>query len=537
MSGRAWTLVSGDAMRSLDRHTIETLGVSGDLLMENAGRAVADEVLAHLGPDGSVVVVCGSGNNGGDGFVLARHLHGLGVPVRAVLLGEQREVRGDAGRHLKLALAAGVTIEVGRWRAPISGVLVDAIFGTGLSRDVTAVAATNIRRINAARDARGGDLRVVSVDLPSGVSSDTGQVLGVAVRADTTVTFGHPKLGLALEPGRFLAGRVVVASIGIALEAPGVTRDAELWTRTAAGARLPGRAAAGHKGTFGHALIVAGSEGETGAAALAAEGAGRMGAGLVTIACPAGLNDILEVKCTEAMTAPVPDTPARALAAGAEEAILALAATRDAIGLGPGLGTAPETAGLVASVAKRLEKPLVIDADGFAAFAGEPALLRSRPAPTILTPHPGEAARVLGITAAAVNRDRVGAARRLAEEAAAVVLLKGAGTVTASPEGWVVVNPTGGPALASGGTGDVLLGMVTALLAQGLEEFEAAALAAFVHGLAADRIAARTGDSGLLAVDLARELPATTAALRAEAAAASGSLAPRARLAVDFPEP
>ena len=174
MSGRAWTLVSGDAMRSLDRHTIETLGVSGELLMENAGRAVADEVLAHLGPEGSVVVVCGTGNNGGDGFVLARHLHGLGVPVRAVLQGEQRDVRGDAGRHLELALAAGVTIEVGRWRAPISGVVVDAIFGTGLSRDVAGVAATNIRRINAARDARGGALRVVSVDLPSGVSSDTG---------------------------------------------------------------------------------------------------------------------------------------------------------------------------------------------------------------------------------------------------------------------------------------------------------------------------------------------------------------------------
>ena len=537
MSGHVWTLVGADAMRSLDRHTIETLGVSGDLLMENAGRAVADEVLALLEPEGSVVVVCGTGNNGGDGFVVARHIHGLGIPVRAVLLGEQREVRGDAGRHLALAVAAGVTLEVGRWRAPASGVVVDAIFGTGLSRDVEAGVASNIRRINAARETRGGGLRVVSVDLPSGLSADTGQVRGVAVRADTTVTFGHPKFGLTLEPGRFLAGRVVVAQIGIALEAPGFTRDAELWTRAAAGARLPDRPATGHKGSFGHALIVAGSEGKTGAAALAADGAGRMGAGLVTIACPAGVNDILEIKCTEAMTAPVPDTPQRAFAASAEESILALAANRDAVGLGPGLGTAPETAGLVASVAKRLEKTLVIDADGLTAFASEPALLRSRPAPTILTPHPGEAARLLGTDAATLNRDRVGAARRLAEASGAVVLLKGAGTVTASPEGWVVVNPTGGPSLASGGTGDVLLGMVTALLAQGLEEFEAAALAAFVHGLAADRIAARTGDSGQLAADLARELPATMGALRAEAEAASGSLEARARLAVDFPEP
>jgi NAD(P)H-hydrate epimerase len=537
VTGPVWPLASAETMRALDRHTIETLGVRGDILMENAGRAVANEVLAQLEPGASVVVVCGTGNNGGDGFVVARHVQALGVPVRAALLGEEGAVRGDAATHLKLALQAGVTLESGRWRAPPAGVLVDAIFGTGLARNVEGAAAASIRRINAARDARGAALHVIAVDLPSGVCADTGQALGVAVRADTTVTFGLPKLGLALEPGRSLAGRVVVARIGIGDRAPDVSCDTELWTRAAAGARLPPRPSAGHKGSFGHALIVAGSEGKTGAAALAAEGAGRMGVGLVTIGCPAGLNDILEAKCTEAMTAPVPDTGERVLAAGAEEALLALAATRDAVGLGPGLGMAAETATLVASVAKRLEKPLAIDADGLRAFAGEPALLRARPAPTVLTPHPGEAARVLGTTAAEVNRDRVGSARRLARESGAVVLLKGAGTVTASPEGWVVVNPTGGPALASGGTGDVLLGMVAALLAQGLEEFEAAALAAFVHGLAGDRIAARIGSSGLLAADLAREIPATVDALRAEAEAASGALAPRPRLAADFPEP
>jgi hydroxyethylthiazole kinase-like uncharacterized protein yjeF len=537
VNGRVWPLATAASMRALDRHTIETLGVRGDLLMENAGRAVANEVLAHVVPGATVVVVCGTGNNGGDGFVVARHIHALGVPVRAVLLGEERAVRGDAATHLKLAVEAGVTIESGRWRAPAAGVLVDAIFGTGLARDVEGPAAASIRRINAARYGRGAALRVVAVDLPSGVCADTGQILGVAVRADATVTFGLPKVGLALEPGRSLAGRVRVARIGIGDRAPGVTCDTELWTRAEAGARLPDRPAAGHKGSFGHALIVAGSEGKTGAAALAAEGAGRIGAGLVTIACPAGLNDILEMKCTEAMTAPVPDTDARALAAGAEEAVLALAATRDAVGLGPGLGMAAETAALVGSVAKRLEKPLVIDADGLRAFAGEPGRLRARPAPTVLTPHPGEAARVLGTTAAAVNRDRVGSARGLARESGAVVLLKGAASVVASPEGWAVVNPTGGPALGSGGTGDVLLGMVAGLLAQGVEEFEAAALAAFVHGLAGDRIAARIGDSGLLAGDLAREIPATTAALRAEAEAASGAGAPGPRLEADFPEP
>jgi NAD(P)H-hydrate epimerase len=533
-NGHVWTLATAEAMRALDRYTIDELGVPGEELMENAGRAVADAVLAELPQGGSVVAVCGTGNNGGDGYVAARHLHTLGVPVRVVVLGDEGAVRGDAARHLELARAAGVAIESGRWRAPAAGVLIDAVFGTGLSRAVDGDAAAALRHIQSARVAHAGALRVVAVDLPSGLCADTGAVLGEAVQADTTVTFELPKLGLALEPGRELSGRIVVAHIGIAHEAPGVEFAASLWTRAAAGARLPERPAAGHKGSFGHALLVAGSEGKTGAAALAAEGAARIGAGLVTLACPASLNDILEIKCTEAMTAPVPDTAARALAGEAEEPILALASPRDAVGLGPGLGTAAETAALVDALAKRLEKPLAIDADGLLAFAGQPELLRSRPAATVLTPHPGEAGRLLGITAAQVNRDRVGAARSLAAASGSVVLLKGAATVTASPEGLVVVNPTGGPALASGGTGDVLLGIVAGLLAQGVPAFEAAALGAYVHGATADAIAARQGDSGLMAGDLLGELPSTTHALR-QAAGDSGPALEKG-LAVAFPE-
>jgi NAD(P)H-hydrate epimerase len=313
-----------------------------------------------------------------------------------------------------------------------------------------------------------------------------------------------------------------------------VTLATSLWTRAGAGARLPARPAAGHKGSFGHALLVAGSEGKTGAAALAAHGAARSGAGLVTIACPAGLNDVLELLCTEAMTAPVPDTAQRAFAASAAEAVLALAATREAVGLGPGIGRSPETLAFVGAVAKRLERPLALDADALFAFAGEPERLASRRAPCVLTPHPGEAAALLGSDAASLNRDRLGAARRLARLTGSVVLLKGAASVTAAPDGRAVVNPTGGPALASGGTGDVLLGIVTGFLAQGLEPFEAAALAAFLHGAAADRIALRTGPAGLLASELAAELPETAQRLRLAAGAA-----PRTGtgLALDFPEP
>jgi NAD(P)H-hydrate epimerase len=392
--------------------------------------------------------------------------------------------------------------------------VVDALFGTGLERRVEGAAAEAIARLNDARDEARGALLVVAVDVPSGLSSDTGQPLGIAVRADRTVTIGLPKLGLVLEPGRSLAGRVEVARIGIADDAPGVPHRAELWRPRGAGHKLPLRPPDGHKGSFGHVLVVAGSEGKTGAAALAALGAGRAGAGVVTIACPAGRKDIHAIKFTQAKTPPVADTADRALAAAAEDAVLALASERDVVAMGAGVGRSHETAALMRALAKRLDKPLVIDADGLFALSEEPGALASRQAPTVLTPHPGEAARMLGCRAAEVNVDRVGAARALAQRTGAVVLLKGAATVAADASGAVIVNPTGGPALAAGGTGDVLLGVVAAYLGQGLPALDAAALAAFVHGASADRLA-ESGAAGVLATDVANGIPAAVEALRA----------------------
>ncbi len=548
---QGWPLVTAIEMRALDRYTIETLGVPGDLLMESAGRAIAHEVLRWLDPGAEVVIVCGPGNNGGDGLVASRHLHLLGVRVRVALLAEPSQLAGDAARNWERSRAAGVSIEGHSWLPPSAGVIVDAVFGTGLSRDVEEPIANSLVRINACRQA--GRTAIIAVDLPSGLCSDTGAVLGTAVVADTTVVLGLPKLGLALEPARSRAGRVVIARIGIADAAPDVTPRAELWTRSTAGQNLPVRARAGHKGTFGHALIVAGSQGKTGAAALAAIGAARAGAGLVTLACPAGLNDILEIKCTEAMTVPVPDTQQRGFAAGATEAVVALAATRGAVGLGPGVGRSVETQQFVTELAKRLELPLVIDADGLFPFAAKLEWLAARTAPTLLTPHPGEAAHLLGVAVADINRDRPGMARRLAERTGAIVAIKGAATAIAAPDGRLAINPTGGPALAAGGTGDVLLGLVTALLVQGLAPFEAMVAAVFVHGAAADRLAEHTGSSGMLASDLASELPATMKWLRecTESATRSFSRTPsstpsRAKtgpdplmggLAVSFPEP
>jgi NAD(P)H-hydrate epimerase len=505
-----WPLLSAEQMRCLDRHTIEVLGVPGELLMESAGRVVVAEVLSELATGRSVWVVCGAGNNGGDGLVVARHLHLLGVPVSIVWVGDPKRLQGDPAANWERAQAIGVPVAQARWRPHPGDVLVDAIFGTGLDRPVAGPAATAIRRLCGSRPA----CRVVAVDLPSGLDADSGQLLGCAVEADVTVTLGLPKLGLALEPGRSHAGRIVVGRIGIADEAPQVGRTAELWTRRAAAARLPERPADGHKGSFGHVLIVAGSEGKTGAAALSAEGAARAGAGLVTIACPESTNAVLEVKCTEAMTAPVPETAAHGFASGAEKPILDLVEGRDAVAAGPGIGRGDETLALVRGLAEKIERPLVLDADSLLAFADAAPLLKARPAPTILTPHPGEAAALLARSPAEINRDRPGAARTLAEQTGAVVVLKGAATVTAEPGGRCVVNATGGPILATGGTGDVLTGVVGGLLAQGVAAFEAGALGAFLHGWAADRLAARLGSSGVLAGDLAAEIPAALRSLR-----------------------
>lgn len=533
MNPKVWQLYGAAGSRKLDRHTIDTLGIPGDVLMESAGRAVCEAVLEQLRPGDRVMVVCGAGNNGGDGFVIARHLQLLGVSVRIALVGEEERLAADAAVNLKRARAVEVAIEGSRWRAPAAGVIVDAIFGTGLSRAVEGAAAASIRRINAGRDAHRNSLRVVAVDLPSGLCADTGQVLGVAVRADVTVTVQAPKPALVLEPGRAHAGRVVVARIGITENHGDLAADAEVWTRSEVGSLLPKRPTSGHKGTFGHVLLVAGSEGKTGAAALAAQGALRMGSGLVTIACPAGLNDILEIKCTEAMTAPMPDTSERTFAASAAAPLLELAATRNAVGIGPGIGRNAETLKLVQGLVPFLDKPLVIDADGLFAFADDPERLAGRRHPTVLTPHPGEAGFLIAASPDEVNRDRPAAARLLAKRSGCIVALKGAATVIASPDGRVCLNPTGGPALGSGGTGDVLTGIVAALLGQGLAGFEAAAVATFVHGAAADRLAAVIGSSGLVAEDLARALPEECARLREAADTTPG---PGTRLAISFPE-
>lgn len=518
---RAWPLVTAEEMRALDRYTIDSLQIAGEVLMESAGRAVAARVVALLresrGPSQAVNVVCGAGNNGGDGFVIARHLHQMGIPVTALLVGSKDRLPADAESNYRRMLAVGVSAQPGDADWGSATVVVDALFGTGLARALEGAALVAVARINQAADA---GAKVVAVDIPSGIDADTGQVLGAAVHANETVTIGLPKVGLCLEPGRNHAGRVFVARIGIADHAPGVAPGAELWTRNVVRQNLPARPMHGHKGSFGHVLVVAGAPGKTGAAHLASLGAARAGAGLVTVACPAGVGAILEIKTTEAMTVAIADTEEHCFAASSAPQLLSLAHERDVVVMGPGVGQLEETAGLMRELGKLIARPLVIDADGLNAFAGETGLtkiLAARDAATVLTPHPGEAARLLGTTNAEINRDRIAAARRLCEATGAVVLLKGACSVIAAPDGRVAINPTGGPNLSAGGTGDVLAGVVGAYIGQGLDAWNAATLAAWVHGAAADWLAKQMGPSGLLASQLADELPQCCESIRQDA--------------------
>ena len=519
-----WSLVTAAEMQALDRATIEGRGLPAELLMEAAGRSLVEPALGlwRSAPRRSrpLRAVCGGGNNGGDGLVCVRHLHAEGLAVEAILVGDPERLPEAAAVNWRRLVAVGAPHRVARpdedWSRLLdeTSVAVDALFGTGLRRPVEGRRAA---LIDALRCARAGGLRVLSVDLPSGIEADTGAILGTGVEADGTVTISAPKIGLTQEPGRSHAGDVWVARVGIDDPEPDRLPRAECWGPAAAAAHLPERPKAGHKGSFGHVLVIAGSPGKTGAAALAARGALRSGAGLVTVATPRGLESELAGLCIEAMSASLATGTSGVFDGSSEKDLQELAEARDVVALGPGLGREPETGALARAFSASVERPLVIDADGLFAFSGALESLQDRRAPTVLTPHPGEAARLLDCDSAGVNGDRLGAARRLAQRSGSVVVLKGAGTVVAEASGRALVIPTGGPLLATGGTGDVLTGVVAALLGSGMSAFEAAGLAAWWHGAAADRRTADRGVAfGLLASELADALPETAAALRSQ---------------------
>jgi ADP-dependent NAD(P)H-hydrate dehydratase / NAD(P)H-hydrate epimerase len=506
-------IVTAAQMQELDRRTIVEARIPATTLMERAGLGVVSSLEKRFGPTRgkTVTIVCGKGNNGGDGFVAARILRRHHAKVHILALASVSELRRDAATMYKQfvrgAGRSGVHVYTSKAQALAllqdSDILVDALLGTGLSSAVTGRYADAIDSINEA-------LRpVVAVDLPSGLHADSGTILGQAVRASLTVTFGLPKLGLYQNQGIDHAGDVEIVDIGI----PPAYVDAmvsrtSLITRGAVQMSLPTRRSSSHKGTFGHAGIIAGSVGKTGAAALAARAALRVGAGLVTVAIPSSVNDVLEAKLVEAMTAPMPETKARTLARTALDRLVSFMSARTAIAIGPGLSTAPETVELIQALTKQLDRPAVFDADALNALTGRTALLASCKTPPIITPHPGEMARLEpDSTPQTVNSDRIGIATRFSRERGLFVVLKGARTIVARPDGAVAICPTGNPGMATAGTGDVLTGMMVGLLAQGLPSWEAACAATYLHGIAGDLAAGSKGQAGMIASDLVEQIP------------------------------
>lgn len=504
-------VVTGDAMQRIDRRAIEEFGVPGSLLMENAGSGCVEAIIETYGGESppAVLVVAGKGNNGGDGYVIARLLRAKGWQVRTVILAEQDEITGDARTNLDLLDSVSVTfsppgaglsaLQAGlQW----AGLIVDALFGTGLKSEVRGTYAEAIRLINEV------ETPVVAVDVPSGIHAGSGEVLGVAVQAELTVTFALAKLGHILYPGAEQCGVLRIVDIGIPREVTEAAEGVEFVDREAARLLMRRRDRRAHKGSFGHCFIIAGSTGKTGAAAMTANSAVRTGSGLVTLAVPASLNAILEVKTTEAMTLPLPDEGAGFLADDAAAAIADAVKGKDAVALGPGISWNPATACLVRRLAAEIEAPLVIDADGLNALSEDPSVLAGkRSVALVLTPHPGEMARLAGATVDEVESDRIGVARGFAERWGVYLVLKGARTVIVAPDGRVAINGSGNPGMASGGMGDVLTGVVASLLGQGYDPFAACRLGVFIHGHAADMVAAEKGEIGMAATDVQERLP------------------------------
>lgn len=501
-------VLSAQQMRAFDRHATDVHGVPSLELMENAGRGAA-EGIQRLPPlqqtkAATVVIVAGAGNNGGDGFVVARRLLGAGIKAKTFLALSPDKLTGDALANYRALIDVGAKVtELEGDLEPLAtalesaNVLVDALFGTGLGRDITGFLASVVELMNAARCCK------VALDLPSGLDADTGRVLGVALRADHTFTFAHPKLGLCTPRGSAHAGVVEVCDIVEPNDPSQTGMSAQLLESADVLSLLPERGSTIHKSSAGRVLIVAGSPGKLGAALLSAHGAQRGGAGLVTIATVPAAADSLDGRVLEAMTARI-DSP---------ETLKKTLERCDAAVVGPGLGLDETARRFVDAVVFEFEGHKVVDADGISHFAGRAAELK-RAQGVVLTPHAGELGRLLGVPYEEVENDRYGSVARAVELTGAVVLLKGRYSIVGAPAALPLVNPTGGPVLATGGSGDVLSGIIAALSCE-LPTREAAYVGAYLHGAAADAWAkARGADRGMLAHEIADLLPQTLGELR-----------------------
>lgn len=516
-------LTTAQEMRDLDRYAIETIGIPGVVLMENAGRAVARLLTDRHPRPGTALVIAGTGNNGGDGFVAARHLAAAGWKVTVWLAGTEEKLTPDSAIYFRVCRNMGLTIirdEEGRRdelarRIEGADAIVDALLGTGIRGEVRPRALELIRLVNEHR--RGV---VVAVDVPSGADTDTGALLPDAIRADWTVTFAYPKWCHYLRPAAEYCGEVIVADIGIPRSAaehrsPAARVNDPSWW----GEWLRPRSRWSHKGTYGHLLVVGGARGMLGAAVLAGMAGLRVGAGLSTISVPAAQEPILAAKVTDAMVWGWPDDGAGRFAGDSARVLSERVRRFTAAAVGPGLGRFPGEGDWLQELLEGMPFPIVLDADGLNVLAENPDVLRHRRAETILTPHPGEMARLAGTDVKGVESSRHTIAREWARKTGSVVVLKGTHTIIAFPDGTQMVNPTGTPAMAKGGSGDVLSGVIGGLLARGIPPTAAAAMGVYLHGLAGE-LAVRSSEHSLLASDILSQLGAALSRLASDRARA-----------------
>lgn len=493
-------------MRALDRNAIEGFGIPEDLLMENAGEAACRVLERRVGAAAKrIVVLCGVGNNGGDGFVTARRLHAAGADVKVFVVGDDRRLRGSSRRNRDILSHLPIRVETLQEIDPLGpaladcDVVVDGLLGTGLSRPVTGLQSEVIDQVNAS------DATVLSLDIPSGVHGDTGAVMGSAVQADMTVTFGLPKRGNLLWPGFGLCGAQFLSPLSFP---PSMIEAAGIQVGVNVPLPLPQRDPQGHKGTFGDALFIAGAGSYFGAPYLAAMSFLRAGGGYARLAAPAGMTPFLASKGPEVVYVPQKETPDGSIALANKDALLELSLRVDFVVLGPGLSLHPESQQLAREVAGAVDKPLLVDGDGISAVCAGPSIFARRRAPTILTPHSGEMARLTGKSAAEIEADRIAIAQETAVQLGSFIVLKGAHSLIATPGEQVFVNLSGNSGMATPGSGDVLAGVVAAMAGLGVDMAGAARMGAFVHGLAGDLVAADSGTDGLVASDILRMLPA-----------------------------
>lgn len=502
-------IVTSHEMKRIDRLTIEGYGVPSLVLMERAGLAVAAKVkdLFPPQPHQKVTVIAGGGNNGGDGLVTARILQNWGYRVKVLILAEKDALSLDCAAQYQITRHFGIKIEFTPTISNIDlhgAVIIDAIFGTGINKLVNEDLVKVFNQINSSGTS------VVSVDIPSGISSDTGDVLGGAIKADYTVTFGLPKRGHLLYPGAGYTGRLFVEDIGFdsrILQSEDL--KVNLIQKEIISGMITPRQKYSHKGDFGHVLIIAGSAGKTGAALLSAKACLRSGSGLVTLAVPESLIDIIQGRITEEMTLPLKDSGKGALSSKAIDEILSFASGKiDAIAIGPGIGVTDDTQELIAQLVMNSPVPLVIDADGINSLSANPDILLQAKSSVIITPHPGETARFYSSAfkqeykTADIERNRLDVSAKISNEYNTYVVLKGVPSVITAPNGDIFINSTGNPGMATAGAGDVLTGMIASFAGQGLSPFNASISGVYIHGLSGDIASAKKGQHCMLASDI-----------------------------------